>query len=104
MILPELEEMQKRKYERRNQFKEVQEQIQSISNEISGPRENVPFIVDETDLSLRKLEELHRQLHTLQKEKVNASPLSLSLPFSLCACVLSFYEPKISYLLLFITE
>lgn len=69
MILPELEEMQKRKYVRRNQFKEVQEQILSISNEISGPRENVPFVVDETDLSLRKLEELCRQLHTLQKEK-----------------------------------
>ncbi|AES75903.2 putative microtubule-associated protein, MAP65/Ase1/PRC1 [Medicago truncatula] len=69
MILPELEEMQKRKYERRNQFKEVQEQIHSISNEISGPSENVPLVVDETDLSLRKLEELHRQLHTLQKEK-----------------------------------
>ncbi|KAL5081092.1 hypothetical protein RYX36_009513 [Vicia faba] len=69
VILPELEEMQKRKLERRNQFIDVQEQIQSVSNEIYGPREIVPFIVDETDLSLRKLEELHRQLHTLQKEK-----------------------------------
>lgn len=88
MILPELEEMQKRKYERRNQFKEVQEQIHSISNEISGPSENVPLVVDETDLSLRKLEELHRQLHTLQKEKVNSLPLPLSLLFSLCVCII----------------
>ncbi|KAI5444781.1 hypothetical protein KIW84_013164 [Lathyrus oleraceus] len=69
VILPELEEMQKRKLERRSQFIEVQEQIQSVANEIYGPREIVPFVVDETDLSLRKLEELHRQLHTLQKEK-----------------------------------
>ncbi|CAJ2666893.1 unnamed protein product [Trifolium pratense] len=69
MIVPELEEMQKRKHDRRNQFIEVQEQIQSISNEIHCPREIIPFIVDDTDLSLRKLEELHRQLHTLQKEK-----------------------------------
>ncbi|RDX78761.1 65-kDa microtubule-associated protein 3, partial [Mucuna pruriens] len=70
-ILPQLEEMQKRKSERRNQFIEVQEQIQSISIEIYGPREYIPAIVDETDLSLRKLEELHRQLHALQIEKVN---------------------------------
>ncbi|RDX98664.1 65-kDa microtubule-associated protein 3, partial [Mucuna pruriens] len=68
-IRPELEEMQKRKSERRNQFIEVQEQIQSISNEIYGPREYITVVVDETDLSLRRLEELHRQLLALQKEK-----------------------------------
>ncbi|TKY51958.1 65-kDa microtubule-associated protein 3 [Spatholobus suberectus] len=68
-ILPQLEEMQKRKSERRNQFIEVQEQTQSISIEIYGPKECIPAIVDETDLSLRKLEELHRQLHALQIEK-----------------------------------
>ncbi|KAG4919625.1 hypothetical protein JHK82_057051 [Glycine max] len=68
-ILPQLEEMQKRKIERRNQFIEIQEQIQSISIEIYGPREYIPAVEDETDLSLRKLEELHRQLHALQIEK-----------------------------------
>ncbi|XP_057446426.1 65-kDa microtubule-associated protein 3-like isoform X2 [Lotus japonicus] len=68
-IHPELEEMRKRKLERRNHFVEVQEQIQSTSNEIYGLVEYIPAIVDETDLSLRKLEELHRQLHALQKEK-----------------------------------
>ncbi|KAK7391785.1 hypothetical protein VNO78_20206 [Psophocarpus tetragonolobus] len=68
-ILPQLEEMQKRKSERRNEFIEVQEQIQSISLEIYGTREHIPAVVDETDLSLRKLEELHRQLHALQIEK-----------------------------------
>ncbi|KAI4347450.1 hypothetical protein L6164_008263 [Bauhinia variegata] len=70
-ILPELEEMRKRKSERRNQFVEVQEQIQNISNEIYGSREYIlsKTVVDEADLSLRKLEEFHRQLHALQKEK-----------------------------------
>jgi len=63
--------MQKRKSERRNQFVEVQEQIQSISIEIHGPREYIPAVIDETDLSVRKLEELNRQLHALQIEKVN---------------------------------
>ncbi|KAJ1431351.1 Microtubule associated protein [Sesbania bispinosa] len=68
-IRPELEEMRKRKSERRNQFIEVQEQIQSVSNEMYGATEYIPAIVDETDLSLRKLEELHTQLLALQKEK-----------------------------------
>ena len=54
-VCPELEEMQERKSERRNQFIEVQEQIQSITNEIYSP--SITAAVDETDLSLRKLEE-----------------------------------------------
>ncbi|CAJ1952519.1 unnamed protein product [Sphenostylis stenocarpa] len=65
----ELEEMQKRKSDRRDQFIEVQEQIQSISNEIYSASENITAVVDETDLSLKKLEELHRELLALQKEK-----------------------------------
>jgi protein regulator of cytokinesis 1 len=83
MIVPELAEMQKRKHDRRNQFIEVQEQIQNISIEIYGPKEYVPSIVDETDLSLRKLEELHRQLNALQIEKVNNLLLSVIFPVSL---------------------
>lgn len=62
--------MRKQKVERRNQFIEVQEQIQSLSIEIYGPKD-IPSIVDETDLSQRKLEELHRQLNALLSEKVN---------------------------------
>lgn len=71
-ILPQLEEMRKRKCERRNQFLEVQAQIQEISNEIYGSTEYMSskMVVDDSDLSLRKLEELHRKLHELQKEKV----------------------------------
>ncbi|KAJ7975576.1 65-kDa microtubule-associated-like protein [Quillaja saponaria] len=70
-IIPQLEEMRKRKSDRRNQFLEVLEQIQSITNEIYASREYflAKQVADETDLSLRKLEELHRQLHTLQTEK-----------------------------------
>ncbi|KAE9612054.1 hypothetical protein Lal_00022212 [Lupinus albus] len=68
-IRPQLEEMQKKKSERRNQFIEVQDQIQIISTEIYGSREHTLAIVDETDLSLRKLEELHRQMHALHTEK-----------------------------------
>ncbi|KAJ4851236.1 hypothetical protein Tsubulata_046661 [Turnera subulata] len=68
-ILPQLEEMRNRKSDRRKQFVEVLEDIQKISTEIYGSPSHIP--VDETDLSLRKLEELHRQLHTLEKERTD---------------------------------
>uniref|UniRef100_A0A2N9GG61 65-kDa microtubule-associated protein 3 n=1 Tax=Fagus sylvatica TaxID=28930 RepID=A0A2N9GG61_FAGSY len=71
-ILPQVEEMRKRKSDRRNQFLDVLEQIQEISNEIYGGSTGYissKIVEDESDLSLRKLEELHRQLHDLQKEK-----------------------------------
>ncbi|KAK4795640.1 hypothetical protein SAY86_027966 [Trapa natans] len=70
-ILPQLEEMRKRKCDRRKQFIEVFEQIQEIANEISMYTDMMcpTFVLDESDLSLRKLEELHRHLHALQKEK-----------------------------------
>ena len=67
-ILPELEEMKKRKTERRNQFLEVLGQIQKIQLEINAT--SYKTILDESDLSLRKLEELHAQLQALEKEKV----------------------------------
>lgn len=67
-ILPELEEMKKRKTERRNQFLEVLEHIQKIQLEIYAT--SYKTILDESDLSLRKLEELHAQLQALEKEKV----------------------------------
>ncbi|KAI3815854.1 hypothetical protein L1987_15537 [Smallanthus sonchifolius] len=66
-ILPELEEMKKRKSERKNQFIEVLEQIQKIQMEIFAA--SFKTLLDETDLSLRKLEELHVQLQALEKEK-----------------------------------
>ncbi|WOH01364.1 hypothetical protein DCAR_0520746 [Daucus carota subsp. sativus] len=70
-IYPELEEMQKRKAERRNQFFEVVEQIQKIRNEIyeSNKQADICNVIDDADLSLRKLEELHTELQALQNEK-----------------------------------
>ncbi|KAI3757529.1 hypothetical protein L6452_05069 [Arctium lappa] len=66
-ILPELEEMKKRKSDRRNQFLEILEQIQKLHKEIYTTSSNT--VLDETDLSLRKFEELQTKLQTLQKEK-----------------------------------
>lgn len=85
--------MRKRKSDRRNQFVEVLEQIQQITNEIYGSTIYVSplAVADETDLSLRKLEELHRQLHELQKEKVHffyTVFLSVSVSLNL---ILSFF-------------
>ncbi|KAK4839986.1 hypothetical protein QYF36_026463 [Acer negundo] len=70
-ILPQMEEMRKRKSDRRKQFVEVLQHIQMIKNEIYGSTASISSIavVDEADLSLRKLEEFHRELHELQKEK-----------------------------------
>ncbi|KAE8717461.1 65-kDa microtubule-associated protein 3 [Hibiscus syriacus] len=72
-ILPQVEEMKKRKRERISHFINVLDQIQIIRNEISKSTESVSSetLIDETDLSLMKLEELHRELHELQKEKSN---------------------------------
>ena len=71
-IYPELEEMQKRKAERRNQFFEVVEQIQKIRSETyeSNKPADICNVIDDADLSLRKLEELHTELQALQNEKV----------------------------------
>ncbi|CAN4119058.1 unnamed protein product [Withania somnifera] len=67
-VLPALEEMQKRKSDRKYQFIEVMKQIQKIKNEIYSYT-STSLVVDESDLSLRKLEELHTELHALQQEK-----------------------------------
>ena len=60
------------------EISDVQSQIQKICGEIAGNlsiNEQVgTAVVDESDLTLKKLEEYHAQLQELQKEKVN--PLS----------------------------
>ncbi|KAI3779386.1 hypothetical protein L2E82_09102 [Cichorium intybus] len=61
--------MKKRKSERRNQFLEVLEQLQKIQMEIYNTSLNT--ILDETDLSLRNLQELQTKLQSLQKEKTH---------------------------------
>ncbi|KAL2903616.1 65-kDa microtubule-associated protein 3 [Bienertia sinuspersici] len=70
-ILPQLEEMRKSKIERKSQFLDVICQIQKVSTEIYGSsgHDSTTTVVDENDLSLRRLEELQNQLQTLQKEK-----------------------------------
>lgn len=74
MIIPSIEEMRKKRSERKKQFVEVLDQICDISSEIYGSAENSlsQRTVDENDLSLRRLDELHSQLLALQKEKVHS--------------------------------
>ncbi|KAL8539634.1 hypothetical protein ACS0TY_001298 [Phlomoides rotata] len=70
-ILPQIEEMRKRKSERKNRFIEVKSEIECIKNEIcgSGGYALNDSTVEETDLSLRKLEELHSELQALKEER-----------------------------------
>ncbi|KAG4934688.1 hypothetical protein JHK85_049607 [Glycine max] len=70
-ITPALREMRLRKEERLNQFRTVQGQIQKISAEIAGNSDNEPstIVVNENDLSLKRLEEYQNELHRLYNEK-----------------------------------
>ncbi|KAJ8451524.1 hypothetical protein Cgig2_018158 [Carnegiea gigantea] len=74
-ITPALREMRLRKRERLNQFHVVQGQIQKIKAEIAGLSEYddsaTAVIVNENDLSLKKLEEYQAELQKLQNEKSN---------------------------------
>lgn len=73
-ITPALRDMRLRKEERVNQFQAVQGQIQKISAEIAGQSEYddsiTNVIVNENDLSLKKLEEYQNELQRLHNEKV----------------------------------
>ncbi|XP_034229469.1 65-kDa microtubule-associated protein 8 isoform X2 [Prunus dulcis] len=74
-ITPALREMRLRKEERVNQFRTVQGQIQKISAEIAGQSESEyddlssDIMVNENDLSLKKLEEYQTELQRLRNEK-----------------------------------
>lgn len=70
-IAPALENLWKQKEDRVKEFFNVQAQIEKISSEIAGISEHVENPkVDESDLSLKKLDEFQAQLQELQKEKV----------------------------------
>uniref|UniRef100_A0A7N0V4D1 Uncharacterized protein n=1 Tax=Kalanchoe fedtschenkoi TaxID=63787 RepID=A0A7N0V4D1_KALFE len=71
LILPQLEEMRKRKCDRRSQINLVMEQIREMSIELYRTTEHAASRtdVDEGDLSMRRLDDLHRVLQALQKEK-----------------------------------
>ncbi|KAL1336424.1 hypothetical protein AAHE18_10G061900 [Arachis hypogaea] len=70
-ITPALREMRLRKEERLNQFRAVQGQIQKISAEIAGNSDNATsiIVVNENDLSLKRLEEYQNELQRLYNEK-----------------------------------
>ncbi|XP_057486194.1 65-kDa microtubule-associated protein 1-like [Actinidia eriantha] len=69
-IAPALERLWKQKEERIKEFFDVQSQIQKICGEITGTSEQVGSpVVDESDLSLKKLDEFQSQLQELLKEK-----------------------------------
>ncbi|GLU23831.1 hypothetical protein SLE2022_398070 [Rubroshorea leprosula] len=70
-IAPILEQLWKQKEERVKEFSDVQSQIQKICGEITGNfgEQVVAPAVDESDLSLKKLDEYQSKLQELQKEK-----------------------------------
>ncbi|KAJ1441316.1 Microtubule associated protein [Sesbania bispinosa] len=71
-IAPVLEQLWQQKEERIKEFSDVQSQIRKICGEITGdlnPDQTGSFAVDESDLSLKKLDEYQSQLQELQKEK-----------------------------------
>ncbi|CAN8264683.1 unnamed protein product [Cochlearia groenlandica] len=73
-ILQKLKDMEKSKSERKIQFIKVIEDIKRVKDEINGDSNETcssDFSIDESDLSLRKLEELHNELYTLQEHKRN---------------------------------
>ncbi|XP_009789952.1 65-kDa microtubule-associated protein 3 [Nicotiana sylvestris] len=78
-IKPKLEEMKKRKRERMDQFAAVVDQIQCISKELcvhfQGNKQM--SVIDENDLSVRRLEEMKNYLIALQKEKSDRLKLVL---------------------------
>ncbi|XP_021912027.1 65-kDa microtubule-associated protein 4 isoform X2 [Carica papaya] len=69
-IKTRLEDIRVRKLERKNQFVEVENQLQKISVQTGRSTENLwEDLAEERDLSLKKLEELHDQLADFQNEK-----------------------------------
>jgi protein regulator of cytokinesis 1 len=72
-VVPVLENLKGKKEERLKQFSDIQSQIEKIRSELSeysdGDDKANSLIVDENDLSTRKLNNYQAQLHALQKEK-----------------------------------
>ncbi|KAK1263404.1 65-kDa microtubule-associated protein 6 [Acorus gramineus] len=71
-VTPLLDDLRVKKEERIKQFADLKLQLEKINWEISGYNHGAdtdPVNWEEHDLSLRKLNEYHAQLRTLQKEK-----------------------------------
>ncbi|XP_047334941.1 65-kDa microtubule-associated protein 1-like [Impatiens glandulifera] len=88
-IAPTLEKLWKQKDERITEFFKVQSQIQKIRGEITGTNGHLGDpSVDESDLSIKKLDDFQSQLQELQKEKSDRLQKVLefvSLVHDLCA-------------------
>jgi protein regulator of cytokinesis 1 len=72
-VAPQLEELRQKREDRAKQFVDVKSQIQKIVSEIAGNTVAADaglFSDSDEDLTLRRLDEYHAQLQTLQKEKV----------------------------------
>ncbi|XP_062221304.1 65-kDa microtubule-associated protein 3-like [Phragmites australis] len=70
-IAPELAEMRKRREERRRQFLDVTDRLNRIRQEINPSDHQPRVVVDNSDLTLTKLEELRAYLQHLHLEKEN---------------------------------
>ncbi|KAL5547075.1 hypothetical protein UlMin_006762 [Ulmus minor] len=94
--------MQTRKIERKNQFLEVLNQLEKISNELGVSLEESLYkmVADETDLSLNRLEELHAWFLVNLDEKclkqvsdhlrtLNSLCLVLGVDFKSTVCVIN---------------
>ncbi|KAL3615601.1 hypothetical protein CASFOL_041262 [Castilleja foliolosa] len=70
-IMPQLEGMKRKRDERKSQFAEVLKQINIISKELSGSTDEklTTVVIDEHDLTTKRLDDLRSQLLLLQKEK-----------------------------------
>ncbi|KAL2552992.1 65-kDa microtubule-associated protein 3 [Forsythia ovata] len=79
-VMSHLEEMRRKQIERKSQFAEVLKQMHCISKELHGSAEENPFtmVIEDSNLSMNRLEDLHNQLLSLQKEKSDRQKLVLS--------------------------
>ncbi|CAG7905244.1 unnamed protein product [Brassica rapa] len=69
-VTVQLEELRRKKSERMNRFKEVIDELLSLSFQLGDSTDYLKMLgAEEADLSLHKLEELRRQLAQLQNEK-----------------------------------
>lgn len=70
-VTPVVDDLKMKKEERLKQFADIKAQIERISGEISGYHPAIgTLVLEEQDLSLRRLNEFQTHLRTLQKEKV----------------------------------
>ncbi|WOK99958.1 65-kDa microtubule-associated protein 1 [Canna indica] len=93
-IAPVVEELCEQKEERVKEFANTLLQIQTIQGEICGTLKigeqiETP-VVDEEDLSLKKLDEYHLQLQELQKEKVLIFVFLICFDAKICVLKASF--------------